>query len=100
MVWHAGSFTRIVYVDVTLTRSNVKVKVTVLLKFLNLRADQGYNLVIVLAGRPQQAVRAGGDDRHPHCGAFCYVYYFGPGSVKYCDLHVYTSVYLAVCLHI
>ena len=36
----------------------------------NLRAGRGYNLVIVIAGRPQQAVRAGVDDRQPPCGAF------------------------------
>jgi len=33
MVGHAGSPTDIVYVDVTLTQSKVKVKVTDLLKF-------------------------------------------------------------------
>jgi len=33
MVGHAGSPTRIVYVDVTSTRSSVKVKATDLLKF-------------------------------------------------------------------
>jgi len=33
MVGHPGSTTRIVYVDVTLTRSRVKVKVTDLPKF-------------------------------------------------------------------
>jgi len=27
-------------------------------------------LVIVIAGRPQQAMNAGGDDRQPPCGAF------------------------------
>ena len=34
MVGHASSPTRIVYVDVTLTRSKVNVKVTDLLKFI------------------------------------------------------------------
>jgi len=32
-------------------------------------AGRGYKLVIVIAGRPQQAVHAGGDDRQPPCGA-------------------------------
>ena len=36
----------------------------------NLCAGRGYNLVIVIAGRWQQAVHAGGDDRQPPCGAF------------------------------
>ena len=64
MVGHA---THIVYVDVTLTRSNIKV--TDLLKFR--RTGRGYNLVIVIAGRLQQAVHAGGsDDRQPPCRAF------------------------------
>jgi len=30
-----------------------------------LRAGRGYKLVIVIAGRPQQAVHAGGDDLQP-----------------------------------
>jgi len=35
----------------------------------NLRAGRGYNLVIVIAGKPQQAVHAGGgDDRQPLVG--------------------------------
>jgi len=60
MVGHAGSPTRVVYVDMTLTRS--KVKVTGLLSFPK--------IVIVIAGRPQEAMHAGGDDRQPPCGAF------------------------------
>ena len=36
MVGRAGSSTRLVHVDVTLTRSNVKVKVTLLLNFRQL----------------------------------------------------------------
>jgi len=31
---------------------------------------QGYNLVVVIAGNPQQAVHAGGDDCQPPCGVF------------------------------
>ena len=65
MVGHAGSPTHIVYVDMT-----SKVKVTDWTSE-NLRACQGYNLVIVIAGTPQQAMHAGGgDDRQPACGAF------------------------------
>jgi len=41
--------------------------------FENLCAGRSYNLVIVIAGRPQQAVHAGGDDRQPLCGLFYYV---------------------------
>jgi len=59
MVGHAGSPTRVVYVDMTLTRSKVK---TGLLSFPK--------IVIVIAGRPQEAMHAGGDDRQPPCGAF------------------------------
>jgi len=71
MVGHAGSPTRIVYVDVTLTWSNVKVMVTSLTFWSsdNLRTGRGYNLVIMTAGRLQQAVHAGGDDHQPPCGA-------------------------------
>jgi len=65
----------LVDVDVTLTRSNVKVKVTDLLKFRKSPAGRGYNLVIVTARRPQQAVHAGGDDRQSPCGAFWFVYF-------------------------
>jgi len=36
----------------------------------NLCAGRGYNLVIVTAGRSQQVIHAGGDDRQPPCGAF------------------------------
>jgi len=35
-----------------------------------LRAGRGKKLVIVIAGRPQQAMHAGSDDRQPPCGAF------------------------------
>jgi len=35
-----------------------------------LLADRGYKLVIVIAGRPQQALHVDSDDRHPPCGAF------------------------------
>jgi len=36
----------------------------------NLLAVRGYNLVIVIAGGPQQAVHAGLDDHHPLAGLF------------------------------
>jgi len=65
MVGHAGSAVRIVYVDMTLTRSKVKVNDTGLLK-----------IVIVIARRPQEAVHAGGDDRQPRCEAFYLSYYY------------------------
>jgi len=65
---HAGSLTRIVYVDVTLTPSNVKVKSLTFWSSENVRAGRGYNLVIVVAGRWQQAMHAGGDDCQPLCG--------------------------------
>jgi len=35
-----------------------------------LRPGRDYNLVTVTAGRSQQAVHAGGDDRQPRCGPF------------------------------
>jgi len=38
----------------------------------NLRTGRGYNIVIVIAGRPQQAVHAGGNDCQPSCGAFLF----------------------------
>jgi len=76
MVGHA---THIVYVDVTLTRSNIKV--TDLLKFR--RTGRGYNLVIVNAHRPQQAVRAGSDDCQPPCGAFWLHPVFATSRVQY-----------------
>jgi len=40
-----------------------------------LRAGRGYNLVIVIASRPQQAVsvHAGGDDCQRPCGAFYFL---------------------------
>ena len=37
-----------------------------------LRAGQGYSLVIMIAGRRQQAVHAGGNDRQPPRGTFWY----------------------------
>jgi len=73
MVGHAGSPTRIVHVQVTFIRSTVKVKVTDLLKFR--KSGRRYNLVIVIAGRPQQAVHAGGgDDRQPLAGLFLFLW--------------------------
>jgi len=71
MVGHAGTPTRIVYVDVTLTRSIVKrSRSLTFLSSKNLHAGRGYNPVIVIAGRPQLAVHAGSDDRQPPCVAF------------------------------
>jgi len=72
----------VVYVDVTLTRSNVKVKVTDLLKFRKFPRWPRllYSIVIVTAGWPQQAVHAGGDDRQPACGAFWF------GSMRHIKL--------------
>ena len=55
MVGYAGSPTYTAHVDMTLTRSKVKIKVT--------------KIVIVIAGTPQEAGRAGGDDRQKTCGA-------------------------------
>jgi len=51
MVGHARSTTGIVYADVALTRSKVKVKVTGELPTIS------------------EAVHAGGDNRQPPCGA-------------------------------
>jgi len=60
MFGQAGSPTRVVYVDMTLTRSKVEVKVMGLLNFPK--------IVIVIAGTPQEAVHAGGDDYQPPSG--------------------------------
>ena len=72
VVLHAGL--PIVYVDLTFTRSNVKVKVTGLLKFRKSpRWPRLQPRMIVIASRPQQAVHAaGGGDRQPPCGTFFY----------------------------
>jgi len=59
MVRHAGSPTRIMYVDVTLIRS--KVKGTFRKLWLSLWLQVG-----------GKAVHAGGDDRQPPCGAFLF----------------------------
>jgi len=65
MVGYAGSPTYTAYVDMTLTRSKVKVKVMGLLNFRQLAIE---------------AVHAGGDDRSPLAGL--------SGSVLYCILYV------------
>jgi len=52
MVGHVGSPTCIVYVDVTLTRSKVK-------------ASKFPKIVILIAGRPQEAVHASNNDHQP-----------------------------------
>jgi len=38
----------------------------------NVHSGRGYDLLIVIAGMPQQAVHAGGDERQPPWGAFLY----------------------------
>jgi len=60
MVGHAGSLTGIVVADMTLTLSEVKVT----------GASKFPKIMIVIAGMPQEAVRAGGNDRQPPCVAF------------------------------
>ena len=47
--------------------------------------------MIVIAGRPQQAVHAGGDDRQPPCGAFLFSFFHYScffGSVRQIKLTV------------
>jgi len=73
MVRHAG-IVGTVHANMTLTRSKFKVKVTDLLKFIKSPCwPRLYKLVIVIAGRPQQAVHSGGDDRQPPCVAFYWI---------------------------
>jgi len=71
MVRHTGSPTGIVHADMTLARS--KVKVTDLLKFRKSPRWPSCKIAIVTAGRPQQAMHTGGDDRQPACMAFLYL---------------------------
>ena len=71
MVGHAGSRTRTVHADMTLTRSKVKVKVTGLWNFRKLA---------------KPCMHAGGDDRQPPSGAFWFV------TVGKCRIHLVSKL--------